>query len=180
MRLFLGVRLPEEIKSDLGTLCQGLKDVRWVNSANFHLTLNFLGELTPGEAEDLDTLLMQLRHPVFDLFLSGVGVFESKNQTRVIWAGVEGARDALSHLQHKTTQMISDAGLQPEHRKFKPHVTLSYTHGVPSDRVGPYLSDHEQFKTAAFTVTHLTLFRSYLGKGGAHYEPLQVYPLSGF
>ncbi len=70
-------------------------------------------------------------------------------------------------------------GIEPEHRKYKPHVTLArMKNGAPRE-VGQYLEAQNGFMTGPFAVARFTLFRSHLGSGGPHYQALADYPLGG-
>jgi 2'-5' RNA ligase len=71
------------------------------------------------------------------------------------------------------------SGLDPEHRKFKPHVTLARMKNGSAEEIGQFLEAHHGFSAGPFTVDRFTLFESHLGRGGAHYVVLQDYPLQG-
>ena len=75
---------------------------------------------------------------------------------------------------------LQQAGLTPVGRKFTPHVTLARIKRTPVEQIAPYLSSHGGFEAAPFTAEEFILYRSHLGHGGANYEALATYPLSGF
>lgn len=175
MRLFVAVELPSDVCDAVVTLCTGLKDVRWVAPRNMHLTLAFLGELDSVQGADLHAALNTLRFDPFDLQLAGVDCFESRGKVRVLWTGVDGGRVALCHLQHKIMTALERAGLEPERRKFKPHVTLSYLNRFPKEKLLDYISENNRFKTESFKVSHFSLFQSHLTQHGAEYEVLERY-----
>jgi 2'-5' RNA ligase len=178
MRLFIGIGLPEMIQQRLGLLSAGLFGARWVEPRNMHVTLRFIGEVSRGEAEDIDAALAAIRCPAFDLRLTGVGTFGSDRKVRQLWAGVE-RNEILTRLQQKVEQAVIRQGFEPEGRKFIPHVSLARFRGDPGERLGPYLEANNTFSAGPFTVEGFTLFESTLGGEGAHYEALQDYPLEG-
>ncbi|NQU61156.1 MAG: RNA 2',3'-cyclic phosphodiesterase [Rhodospirillales bacterium] len=176
MRLFVGIALPEDIRDRLRSLSGGLPGARWVSLENLHLSLRFIGEVPGGDERDIFEALKALDLPAFELTLSGLGSFERRGRVYAVWAGVEKS-EPLSHLQAKVAVALERTGFEPEHRKFKPHITLARLKGGKVPEVAQYLQFHGSFAVGPFRVAHFTLFRSYLGNGGSHYEALVEYPL---
>ena len=177
MRLFVGLPLPETIRDRLAMLGGGVPGARWVAPEAMHITLRFIGEVDPGQAEDIDAALADIDAPGFSLMLSGVGHFGSGRKIHSLWAGVEAA-DALRHLQAKAESAVVRAGFPPEGRKFMPHVTLARLKGAAPPRVGAFIQANNAFLAGPVEVVSFTLFRSHLGHEGARYEALESYPLS--
>ncbi len=178
MRLFVGLALPEDIRFRLARLKGGLKGARWVAPENLHLSLRFIGEVDGGEDQDIDAALQTVDAAPFALMLSGLGAFERRGRVHAVWAGVENS-DALGALQASVAMALIDAGLEPEHRRFKPHVTLARMKGGSATEAGLFLESHAGFTAGPVTVDTFTLFESHLGHGGAHYVALAEYPLAG-
>ena len=176
LRLFVGVPLPEAIRDRLAGLRAGLPGAKWVAPENMHLSLRFVGEVPRHQAEDIDHALAAVRGRPFDMTLAGVDFFGTGDKVRVLWVGVRRS-DALMHLQDKVESAVVRTGLDPERRKFKPHVTLARFKGRPGNHVGAYVENHDGFTAGPFPVDHFVLFRSHLGREGAHYEVLAEYPL---
>ena len=175
-RLFVGIALPEDVRSDLAALCAGLPGARWVDEDNLHLTLRFIGEVGRDDAEDIHDALERVRGAPFDLMISGLGCFETGRKVRALWAGVV-REEQLFRLQERVESALVRAGVEPERRKFKAHVTLARFRNGGSPRLGGFLQAHNAFSTRPFRVETFTLFRSFLGREGAHYEALADYPL---
>ena len=178
MRLFVGIGMPETVRQRLAMLQGGLPNARWIDPDNFHLTLRFIGEVDRGLAEDIDAALSAIRCPAFDLRLSGMGVFDGGRKIRQLWVGVEKA-EPLMRLQQKVEQAMIRLGLEPEGRKYLPHVSLARFKGDPGERLGGYLEANNVFSASPFPVEGFTLFESHLGGEGAHYVPLADYALEG-
>jgi len=176
-RLFAGIAIPGDLSEQLSHLSSGLPDVRWVAPENMHITLKFLGEVDTGTAEDIDDALAAIDAPAFELRLTGVGCFQSRNKVRSVWAGVETG-PAILHVQSKVEQSLSRIVGNGERRKFTPHVTLARSRRLTTEAVRPYLEQYGGFPSDPFHVGEITLFRSRLGHGGSHYEPVGVYPLA--
>src|SRR3954464_2907233 len=123
LRLFVGIEFPPELKLRLSLLCTGVPGARWVDAGNFHLTLRFIGEIAEDVAADVDEALARVKAPRFTLQLAGTGVFGG-NRPRALWVGAE--RDpGLVGLRDKIEQALIRIGVEPEERKFAPHVTLA-------------------------------------------------------
>lgn len=177
MRLFVGLALSETLSGRLTEIQNGLPEARWIEARNMHLTLCFLDDVEDDLAEEVDAGLDAITLPPFDMVLGGVDCFKSRNRVRAVWIGAELV-PALKLLQAKVEAAVRQVGLEPEHRKFIPHVTLARLKNQPLERVQPYLEQHQAVRLPAFTVEHFSLFRSHLGQGGAEYERLADYSLS--
>ncbi len=178
MRLFVGIPLPDDIRARLQRLKGGLKGARWVDEENLHLSLRFIGEVAGGMESDIDAALQTVGGPAFQLTLSAPGAFDRRGRVHAVWAGVEKS-EALSVLRDKVETALVRTGLEPEHRKFKPHVTVARIKGGAATEAGLYLETHAGFAAGPFAVEQFTLFESHLGHGGAHYVALADYPLAG-
>ena len=178
MRLFVGIPLPDDVRARLAGLRGGLKGARWVVPENLHLSLRFIGEVAGGEDKDIAHALKTVSATAFDMRLSGLGAFDRRGRVHAIWAGVEKL-DALARLRDGVESILVRSGREPEHRKFKPHVTLARMKNGSAREAGQFLEAHNGFAAGPFTVDHFTLFESHLGRGGAHYVALADYPLKG-
>ncbi len=176
LRLFVALEIPHEVRRAIASIGSGLPEARWVAPESLHITLRFIGEVEEYVAEDIDAELIGVRARPFTVALSGLGCFESRDRVRAVWARV-AAGDELSQLQRSVELALRRAGVASDTHKFVPHVTLTRLRQVPVDEVVPYLQLHGDFRSVPFEVDHFTLFRSHLGHGGSHYEPLAHYDL---
>ncbi|MCY4190957.1 MAG: RNA 2',3'-cyclic phosphodiesterase [Rhodospirillaceae bacterium] len=176
IRLFVGLKLPDDLRDVLSIMERGIPGARWVASDNFHVTLRFIGDVAEHEAEDIDSSLRAIRARNFPLTLTGVGHFGKLRSARSIWTGVH-ANPALKHLQAKVESAIVRAGFATEKRRFKPHVTLARIKGETGHHLANFLSEHGDFRAPPFPVTAFHLYQSHLGRNGAAYEMLCSYPL---
>ncbi len=176
MRLFVGITLPGDIRARLQRLKGGLKAARWVDEENLHLSLRFIGEVSGDMEGDIDAALQTVGGTAFPLTLSAPGAFERRGKVHAVWAGVEKS-DTLMVLRDKVETALVRIGLEPEHRKFKPHVTVARLKGGAAAEAGLYLETHAGFTAGPFAVEQFTLYESHLGHGGAHYVPLAEYSL---
>lgn len=177
MRLFVALDLPWELKQRLALLCGGIPGARWVASENFHLTLRFIGEVFPIQAEEIDHTLAAIRAPAFDISLSGVGTFSKAGRPAALWAGAD-RNTALDHLQTKIETALRRAGFEPERRRFAPHVTLARLDNAAEARIASFVMDKNLFRAPPVRMEHFTLFSSVLGRDGSTYTPEVEYALA--
>lgn len=176
MRLFVALDLPWPVKERLAVLGGGIPGARWVPTENYHLTLRFIGEVGAHQAEEIDLALAALRGRRFMLALAGMGTFAKGGRDTQLWVGVE-RNPQLDLLQSKVEQALQRAGLEPERRRFTPHVTLARLDNAPPVKVAAFLQAHNLFRAEAIEVGHFNLFSSRLGKEASVYEAEVEYPL---
>jgi len=172
LRLFVGIALPPEIKLRLSLLCAGVPGARWVDPGNYHLTLRFIGEVDEGLASDIDEALARIHAPRFDVALAGVGHFGD----RMLWVGVDKS-PPLVHLRDKVESALVRLGLEPETRRYAPHVTLARLRNVGEAKLRAFITEHALFRAEPFRVEHFSLVASYLTKSGSIYEDQADYAL---
>ncbi len=175
IRCFLALPLPDDVTDALMDVQDGVRNARWVDTENMHLTLAFLGECTPSELTELDTELGRLRTEPFELRVSGVGAFGG-GKPHTLYAGL-AASEPLSRLQSKIARLIRESAIAAERRKFHPHVTVARCGGgvVPAQAIDWTLR-HARLAGPAFTAHGFSLFRSDLGPGAPVYTELVHYP----
>ncbi|MCS7176128.1 MAG: RNA 2',3'-cyclic phosphodiesterase [Candidatus Kapabacteria bacterium] len=130
-------------------LAQPFCRAKWVEPANLHFTLAFLGNLPCSLVSKLLKALSPLLHPhPSHLELTGLGVFPDWNAPRVLYVPVEDRNGQLSRVHCELHQILSDLGFAPEdHRPFTPHVTIARLKHVRSPKrlrmtLEPYLRYH--------------------------------------
>jgi 2'-5' RNA ligase len=178
MRLFVALDLPWPLRERLSMLSgAGIPGARWVPAENMHLTLRFIGE-TPGHrAEDIDNALAALRARSFAVTLAGVGTFAKGGRSTSLWVGVE-RNPQLDHLQNKIETALQRCGLEPERRRFQPHVTLARLDNAVEGKLAAFVQAHNLFRAEPVPVGHFTLFSSQLGKEQSVYTAEVEYPLA--
>jgi len=173
LRLFVGIGLPPELKLRLSLLAVGVPGAKWTDPGNYHLTLRFIGEVDEGRAADIDAALARIRAPRFDVTLATVGHFG----LRLLFAGVE-RNPLLQHLHDKVESALIRIGVEPEERRYTPHVALARLKGTTEAKLQEYLSAHALFRADPFAVGRFSLVASYLTKSGAIYEDQADYELA--
>ena len=174
VRLFVGLVLPEMHRQRLNRLSHGVEGARWVAPQNLHITLRFIGEVDEDVGEDLAAALTAVAALPFTVTLRGLGTFG--HPPHALWVGAEDAPSgALAALNGAVESVLVRQGLEPEHRKFTPHVTLARFRNVGMSRLVQYLETHGDLALEPFEVGGFTLFQSHLRPEGAEYERIVEY-----
>ncbi|MBI4927050.1 MAG: RNA 2',3'-cyclic phosphodiesterase [Anaerolineae bacterium] len=187
IRAFIAIELPQPIQSRLGEIIQELKSstpkaLRWVPPGNIHLTLKFLGNVSPTNLTSLNQALSKTvsRHRSFEFSVAGFGAFPNKLRPRVVWVGV-AAPEELELLHHNIDRETERLGYHSEDRNFSPHLTLGRVsqHASPVEvkQIADVLNGYQVGELGKVNVKSVHLYRSDLQPGGAVYSPLFKAPL---
>lgn len=176
VRLFAGVEIPPDIAEPLAALRGGLPGARWIDPENYHLTLRFIGDIDDAAARDVALMLHRVRRSSFEFCLDGLGSFGGRKPRAIFAAAEAGA--ALMELQAELERLLQRVGLEPEGRKFTPHVTLARLRDSSSRQVADYLATRGHFRSRSFPVSRFVLFSSKTSVGGGPYVVEAAYPLS--
>ena len=85
---------------------------------------------------------------------------------------------ALMELQAEHERLMQRIGLEPEGRKYTPHVTLARLREFSSRQVADYLALRAFIGPLPFTVSRFVLFSSRASVGGGPYVVEAAYPLA--
>jgi 2'-5' RNA ligase len=181
MRAFVAIELESSIKDGISAVLAGLRRldcaVRWVRPEGIHLTLKFLGEISPDRAlrvrSEMDRVAA--RHSGMSLEVAGTGTFPPKSRSpRVIWIGVT-QNSALARLQADLDKRLEKLGFEREKRRFHPHLTVGRIKAPRGlEPLMEALSRHAETSFGRMTVSHLTLFESTLKPTGAEYSRIHA------
>ena len=177
IRLFAAVAIPQEIGQALTRRQTGVEGARWRPLEALHITLRFFGEIREDIARDLDSELMTLRTPPFDLELSGVGAFGEGPDLHVLWAGV-AENEALRRLAKACESAARRAGLKAETRSYRPHLTLAYLRHPDPAEVAHWIQGNNLLKSPPIRVESFGLYSSFMGNEQANYRLEAESPLS--
>ena len=176
IRLFVALPVPLSVRQELVGLQNGLPGARWTDPENFHLTLRFVGEVDFGLAEDLAHTLSRIIAPGFDVTLDALGWFGNKRRPAAIYAQAR-KDDALMHLQRKVESAAVRCGLQPESRKFHPHVTLARLKTTSIDAAERFVAERRLARKLTFEADRFVLYSSFLAHTGSIYTEEAEYYL---
>jgi 2'-5' RNA ligase len=180
-RCFLAVPIPEALRLSLSDAVAAMRldprteaDWRFADAGGWHVTLAFLGA-TPATSvgslvHAMTDAVSDLAH--FEVATGGLGGFPSRRRARVLWYGVADPSGRLLDLARLVQAAV---GLE-EGTPFRPHITLARARDRRGTDAGELLAS--EVPMGSIPVRGVTLFRSHLGRGPAHYEVLAEMPLS--
>lgn len=174
-RLFTALEIPHSLRETLSLLRGGLPGARWIDPENYHLTLRFIGDVDDTIANEAVSILGRIERKGFDLRLDGLSSFGGR-KPRAIFASATPV-PALMELQAEQDRLLQRVGLEPEGRKYTPHVTLARLRESSSRQVADYLAERGHFRSMSFPVTRFVLFSSRASVGGGPYVVEEAFPL---
>jgi 2'-5' RNA ligase len=175
-RLFTGLEIPREIGTSLSLLRGGLPGARWIDPENYHITLRFIGDINDVLAGEIALMLDGMRRRSFEVRFGALQAFGGR-KPRAIVVTVEPV-PALIELQAEHERLMQRLGLEPDGRKFTPHVTLARLRDSSSLEVADYLSTRGPVFGSAFRVSRFVLFSAKSAVGGGPYVVEADYPLA--
>jgi len=176
-RLFTALEVPREIADALATQRGGLPGARWIDPENYHVTLRFIGDIDDALARDIASMLGQVKRRGFEVRFDGLASFGGRRPRAIIAAIPASA--PLVELQAELERIMQRVGLEPEGRKFSPHVTLARLRESSSRRVADYLAARGPLSFLSFPVSRFVLYSSRASVGGGPYVVEAAYPLAG-
>ncbi len=189
LRAFIALPLSPVVTEKLSAIQRTLRRispeqvVSWVNPANIHLTLFFLGDILPDRQQPIEAALSVVARNVrpFTFNVQGIGAFPNVNRPRVIWVGLDEPTGQLALLHRAVNEAMASIGFQPEDRRFSPHLTLGRIRQRASredaQAVGETICRTEVGTLGEVLAEEMLFFRSVLKSSGAEYTPLARYKL---
>ncbi|MDJ0802791.1 MAG: RNA 2',3'-cyclic phosphodiesterase [Desulfobacterales bacterium] len=185
MRTFLAFNPPEDTVRRIERLqhrlqAEGLA-VRWVEPANIHLTLKFLGETDPAAGEGIERAMQAAvaGQAPLEMALGGLGGFPRLSRPRVLWQAVAGEVDRLEVIQQALDVRLTRCGFEREKRPFRAHLTIGRIRRPQRWRTADAAIARrmQDLPLVPFTVDTLIWYESRLCPGGAQYTALARAPL---
>jgi RNA 2',3'-cyclic 3'-phosphodiesterase len=174
-RLFTGLELPEWVVGQLALMRGGVVGARWLEPEDYHITLRFIGDIDARTARDIDDTLSDIRRPKPTVRFEGLSWFGG-DKPRAIVAKVK-PEPALMDLQAEQERRLRRIGIEPETRKYTPHVTLARLRGAGQATIASYLAERGALVVDSFVAERFVLYSARAGSGGGPYVVEAAYPL---
>lgn len=190
IRSFVAVELPSALRAQLAQVSRQLASsipreaVRWVRPEGIHLTLKFLGDVSPGQLPAIQGLAAKAagRAQACVCTVRGLGCFPDPRRPRVIWVGVEEPTGSLAALQQALEQGLAELGFAREGRAFNPHLTLGRVRpeaGSAAAQIRLAIEAAGEVELDRVEARSICLVRSDLRPGGAVYTRMGEFVLGG-
>jgi len=172
MRLFIAFDVPEEVREHILKLQKQLTGAKLTLTKNFHLTLKFLGEVTPVQVEDIKKKLASVKFKPFMAKLNGTGIFPSDKMIRVVWAEIT-PHDIIRELQKQIDEALH--GMFTKEKQFTPHLTIARVKTVENKEQFAEQVKNLKVEPITFEVKEFKLIESQLTSEGPVYKELAAY-----
>jgi len=176
MRLFCAVAADEEVKAAAAAVVARLRtapgDYRWVDPRDMHVTLRFFGETDPARLPEIEARMRKAAASTapFEISFDGVGAFDSLEDPRVVWIGLDAGLAPL--------KVLTDALGYDEPRPYSAHLTLGRRRRpAPPEFLAALKS--EPALALRRPVDKISLYASRPAPFGHAYEILVEAPLAG-
>lgn len=171
-RVFFALWPDHEVQAHLSALASELTAKgggRLIHPAALHLTLAFVGAVTPAQLEQIEEIGRALRGEAFDLSLDRLGFWPQRG---ILWAGCRQPPAPLKRLAADLAEGLRAAGFSIDPRSASalvPHVTLARRARCGSlPRLGSPLTWH---------VSEFALLETHLHPSAASYKTLTRFAL---
>ncbi|MFC1588397.1 RNA 2',3'-cyclic phosphodiesterase [Planctomycetota bacterium] len=185
-RAFVAIDLSEEVKAGLMAVQDLLRPacerVRWVGQAQLHLTLKFCGDIDEREIMSVTGVIRDIYEGsgATHMRVAGLGTFPNieKNPRaapKVIWAGVECAKEFLALYNRFEIALMNEVGIRPEPKRYIPHVTLGRVKTTKNlDNLKQEIYKYTERGFGECTGRQIVLYESKLARKGPIYTPLST------
>ncbi|MCA0758175.1 RNA 2',3'-cyclic phosphodiesterase [Paenibacillus sp. N4] len=180
MRLFVALPAPPPVADELECWTREQKKRlsfrKWTHPRDYHLTLQFLGDVPVSRAEELAGALRTVQTGPIRLELGGIGTFGQPSAPRVLWASVTGDLERLTALHKAVTEATAPLGFEAESRPYAPHITLArgFAGGSPEGGFGELAAP----SGAGWVADRFVLMRTHMHQSPM-YEVIGEFPLAG-
>jgi RNA 2',3'-cyclic 3'-phosphodiesterase len=173
-RIFIAIKLPEEIKKELSLICSGYNlPINWVPEENLHITLLFLGAVN---SEDVPRIKKMLERIVslkesFSLVFNEINYGPGKDlPPRLVWSEANQNNSFASLREEIDRQLRKENLYYPAKQSsiLQPHITLGRV--KKWEWVGIDPEDRELIKKEVFfevPVTEVSIMESKLSPSRA-------------
>jgi 2'-5' RNA ligase len=177
-RTFIAVKIePEEDFRDAITFIRSelrFEIIRWVDINNLHITLAFIGDTEDNVINKVVSMLKNELSGFGELVftLSGIGLFRSINDPRIIRTGIEnGGR--LADVREIIKNGLGLLDIKLEERKFKPHVTLGRIKDIRDiNNLQRLVQKYSGVVLQTVKVSEIIFYESVLLPTGPLYKPI--------
>jgi 2'-5' RNA ligase len=174
MRAFLGIPISDALKPKIVNIQDAFYnvDIKFVEKENLHFNLKFFREIDEEKLEDFKKTIEYVckQFEPFEIKISGVGAFPSKNYVRVIWLGVKDGYQTMISVAETIENALESMGFEKE-EKFVPHLTLGRVRsGRNKNELLVLLKKLEDIEIGTMKIDKVVLFQSKLSPNGPTYE----------
>jgi len=149
-------------------------DLKIVELQNIHVTVRFLGDISPAMVEKIYDAMKSVQFTPFTIELCGLGVFPSLNYPRVVWAGMAKGAEQLKSIFTQLEPKIQALGLPADAYGFSPHLTIARVRsGRNKPQLVEFIKKKSDYPFGTINADCLRLKRSVLSPKGPTYSTIK-------
>jgi 2'-5' RNA ligase len=166
----------EKIANVQNLLVKTSADLKLVEAKNIHITLRFLGNISPNTVERIYEEMQKVQFVPFDAKLYGLGAFPNPRYPRVVWVGITQGAEQLRGIFSQLEPRLQRLGFTPDPKGFSPHLTISRVKsGRNKAELATFLSANASYEFGIINAKCLRLKRSDLTPKGPIYSTLKEF-----
>jgi len=151
-------------------------DLKFVEPKNIHITVRFLGNITPNMVDRIFEGMQKVQFVPFDVNIQGVGAFPDMRYPRVVWAGIREGANQLRGIFSQLEPYLRSLGFAPDPKGFSPHLTIARVKGGRNKAaLVKFLVENANYEFGVVRAECLRLKRSDLTPKGPIYSTLREY-----
>ncbi|CAN5226408.1 RNA 2',3'-cyclic phosphodiesterase [soil metagenome] len=186
-RTFLAIDINKPVRASVTKVQEDLAelgaDVKWVEPANLHLTMLFLGEVDDRDLVAICRAATKVAADIkqFSMVLEGVGAFPNTRRPRTLWVGVNEGKDSVIALHKALENALFDLGCyRREARAFAPHLTLGRVNSARNEEsLVTAISENADRICGETNVSEVLVMGSELKSSGPEYTVIGRAKLTG-
>jgi 2'-5' RNA ligase len=155
-------------------LVQTGADLKIVEPQNIHITVRFLGNITPAMVEKIFEEMKQVQFVPFNVQIKGLGAFPDLRYPRVVWAGITDGADQLKNVFSQLEPRLRGLGFTPDYKGFSPHLTIARVRsGRNKAQLAEFVTENANYDFGTIKAECLRLKKSDLTPKGPIYSTLK-------
>jgi len=181
IRSFLAFDMEKEtVKKRLASvqklLAQTGADLKLVEPQNIHITIRFLGDVTPNTVEKIFEEMKKIQFTPFNVQINSLGAFPDLRYPRVVWAGITEGADQLKNVFNQLEPRLRSLGFAPDSKGFSPHLTIARVRtGINKAQLAEFVAKNVNYDFGSIKAECLRLKRSDLTPRGPIYSTLKEF-----
>jgi 2'-5' RNA ligase len=157
-------------------LVQTGADLKLVAPQNIHITVRFLGNITPTMTDKIFEEMKKVQFAPFNVRIKGLGAFPDLRYSRVVWAGITEGADQLESVFSQLEPQLRGLGFTPDHKGFSPHLTIARVRsGRNKAQLAEFITENANYDFGAINAKCLRLKKSDLTPKGPIYSTLKEF-----
>lgn len=162
---FVGIDIPNHIKEEIYLFCKEKMSefnpyLDWIKYHEYHITLAYIGKITPEQRERLITVSDKIILPPFKISIQGLGFFPPNKKPKSLWIGIGSGRETLNVFGNKIRDEIAHKAGLVSQDKFFPHLSIAkIKNDTNNSKMFDFIKDNWDYPFGSFKISEFHLMR---------------------